>query len=294
MSRPLRLEFLGALYHVTSRGNGREEIYFEESDFELFIDLLSTVCTHYNWVIHAYCLMNNHYHLLIETPDGNLSKGMRQLNGVFTQSMNRKHHRVGHLFQGRYKSILVDKDAYLLELCRYIVLNPIRAKMVNSPAEWLWSSWHCMVGTQSSPDWLATDALLKYFDKKRTVAIYDYIHFVEEGINKTIWDDLQHQIFLGDDEFVEKHQLMQEKLEGDLSEIPFKQRSVTPLSLKYYDLHSTTRNEAIVKAYQSSGYTMKEIGNYFKIHYSVVSRIIAVNKKKIMQNERPDPHDPLC
>jgi hypothetical protein len=136
-----------------------------------------------------------------------------------------------------------------------------------------------MVGKQTSPDWLATEALLNFFDKKRTVAIAEYIHFVEKGVNETIWDDLQHQIFLGDEEFVEKHQLMQEQLEGDLSEIPFKQRSVTPLSLKDYELHSATRNEAIVKAYQSGGYTMKEIGNYFKIHYSVVSRIIAVSKK---------------
>jgi hypothetical protein len=133
-----------------------------------------------------------------------------------------------------------------------------------------------MVGTQPSTDWLATDALLKYFDKKRTVAIFDYIYFIEQGINKKIWDDLQHQIFLGDDEFVEKHQLMQEQLEGDLSEIPFKQRSVTPLS--FILLH-------IVKAYQLGGYAMKEIGNYFKIHYPVVSRIIAVSKNKIMQNE---------
>ena len=98
MRRPLRLEFAGALYHLTSRGDRRKAIYIEEDDFELFLSILSDVCEHYNWVIHAYCLMTNHYHLLIETPDANLSKRMRQLNGVFTQSINRKHHRVGHLF----------------------------------------------------------------------------------------------------------------------------------------------------------------------------------------------------
>lgn len=279
MSRPLRLEFAGALYHVTSRGNARQEIYSNESDFELFLNVLNDVCKQYNWTIHAYCLMNNHYHLLLETPDGNLSKGMRQLNGVFTQSINRKHTRVGHLFQGRYKSILVDKDAYLLELCRYIVLNPVRAKMVNTPDDWLWSSWHYTVGKLPSPDWLATDALLSYFNKKRTVAVAKYIHFVEGGVNKTIWDNLQHQIFLGDDAFIEKHQLMQALLEGDVSEIPFKQRSITPLSMNCYDEQSKTRNEAIIKSYQSGGYTMKEIGKYFKLHYSVVSRIIATSKK---------------
>jgi putative transposase len=136
MSRPLRLEFAGALYYIASRGNGRNLIYLQDDDFELFLQVLADVCERYNWVVHAYCLMSNHYHLLVETPDANLSQGMRQLNGVFKQSMNRKHHRVGHLFQGRYKAILVDKDAYLLELCRYIVLNPIRANMVNSPDEW--------------------------------------------------------------------------------------------------------------------------------------------------------------
>ena len=279
MSRPLRLEFSGALYHVTSRGNERKAIYLEDSDFEIFLNLLNTVCSRYNWVIHAYCLMDNHYHLLVETPDANLSKGMRQLNGVFTQSINRKHGRVGHLFQGRYKAILVDKDAYLLELCRYIVLNPVRAKMVDTPDEWLWSSWHCMVGKQASPNWLATDALLNYFDKERSVAIAEYIHFVEEGVNKTIWDDLQHQIYLGDDVFVEKYQILKELLEGDVSEVPFKQRSLSPLTLKSYHEQSVTRNEAIIKAYQSGGYTMKEIGDHFKIHYSLVSRIISADKK---------------
>ncbi len=164
--------------------------------------------------------------------------------------MNRKHHRVGHLFQGRYKSILVDKEVYLLELCRYIVLNPVRARMVDTPDEWQWSSWHYMVGKEASPGWLATDALLNLFAKKRTEAITEYIHFVEQGVNKTIWDDLQQQIFLGDDAFVEKHQLMQELLEGDLSEIPFKQRSVKPLSLDEYQQQSATRNEAIIKADQ--------------------------------------------
>ncbi|MCP5078471.1 MAG: addiction module toxin RelE, partial [Psychromonas sp.] len=108
MSRPLRLEFAGALYHITSRGNDRKSIYFDETDFELFLGILGDVCESYHCTVHAYCLMSNHYHLLLETAEPNLSKIMRQLNGVFTQSMNRKYHHVGHLFQGRYKAILVD------------------------------------------------------------------------------------------------------------------------------------------------------------------------------------------
>jgi putative transposase len=278
MSRPLRLEFAGALYHVTSRGNERKTIYHQEDDFDLFLKILSDVCEQFNWVIHAYCLMTNHYHLLVETPDANLSKGMRQLNGVFTQSINRKHHRVGHLFQGRYKAILVDKDAYLLELCRYIILNPVRARMVDSPSEWLWSSWHNMVGSKTSPPWLATDALLQLFSFNRKQAIREYVQFVEEGRNATIWDNLQHQVFLGDDNFVEKYQPLQNERFGDLEEIPLKQRRSSPLTLQQYQAQSTCRNEAIMLAYKSGGYTLKEIGEYFGLHYSRVSRVVAKGK----------------
>jgi REP element-mobilizing transposase RayT len=225
MSRPLRLAFSGALYHVTSRGDNRKTIYCDEDDFDLFLSVLNDVCEQYNWVIHAYCLMTNHYHLLVETPDANLSKGMRQLNGVFTQKINKKHHRVGHLFQGRYKSILVDKDAYLLELCRYIVLNPVRAKMVDSPSQWIWSNWHYMVGNMTSPPWLATDSILSLFSHNRKDAIKEYSEFVFSGEGISIWENLRHQVFLGNDEFVEKYQSLQDELNGDLKEIPLKQRN---------------------------------------------------------------------
>jgi putative transposase len=130
MSRPLRLEFPDALYHITSRGDRREDIYEDYDDRSGFLDVFASVIDQFNWVCYAYCLMTNHYHLLVQTPDGNLSKGMRQLNGIYTQNYNRRHNKTGHLFQGRYKSILVDKDNYLLELSRYIVLNPVKAGMV--------------------------------------------------------------------------------------------------------------------------------------------------------------------
>jgi putative transposase len=157
MSRPLRIEFAGGLYHVTSRGDGREAIFLGGEDRRLFLGVLSEVVPDFNWAVHAYCLMDNHYHLLIETPDGNLSKGMRQLNGVYTQRFNRQHGRVGHVFQGRYKAIIVQKESYLLELARYVVLNPVRARMVRSPAEWPWSSYRATAGLCDAPFWLATD-----------------------------------------------------------------------------------------------------------------------------------------
>jgi len=279
MSRPLRLEFSGALYHITARGNERKAIYADEADFEVFLEILDSVCLQHNWVIHAYCLMDNHYHLLLETPDGNLSKGMRQLNGVFTQAMNNKHHRVGHLFQGRYKAILVDKNAYLLELCRYIVLNPLRACMVEKLDDWPWSSWQFTIGNSQSPDWMATGAILRCFSTQRARAINAYIEFVYQGVQKLIWDKLKHQIFLGDDDFVKKHQALQSMLDGDLSEVPLKQRRPIAKPLSEYQQQSATRDEAILNAYRSGGYTQKQIGEHFGIHYSMVSRIIAKNSK---------------
>src|SRR5512142_907392 len=135
MARPLRLEFAGALYHVTSRGDGQEDVFTSDNDRAVFLDVLGQVCERFNWTVHAYCLMGNHYHLVLETPDGNLAKGMRQLNGVYTQRFNRQHKRVGHVFQGRYKAILEQKESYLLELARYVVLNPVRARMVRSARE---------------------------------------------------------------------------------------------------------------------------------------------------------------
>ena len=135
MARPLRIEFAGGLYHLTSRGDGREDIYGGDGDRRVFVDLLAQVCERFNWRAHAYCLMTNHYHLLVETPDGNLSKGMRQLNGVYTQRFNAIHNRCGHVFQGRYKAIIVQKDAYLLELSRYIVLNPVHAAIVRAAGD---------------------------------------------------------------------------------------------------------------------------------------------------------------
>lgn len=151
MARPLRIELSGGLYHVTSRGDRREAIFFSDDNRLVWLDLLGQVCSRFNWICHAYCLMTNHYHIVIETPEGNLAQGMRQLNGVYTQMTNRTHGRVGHVFQGRYKAIMVEKDSYLLELARYVVLNPVRAGMVNDVDEWPWSSYPAMIGSMPTP-----------------------------------------------------------------------------------------------------------------------------------------------
>ncbi|MBI2534293.1 MAG: transposase, partial [Deltaproteobacteria bacterium] len=170
MARPLRLEFNGAVYHLTSRGNARQKVFFSDTDRELFLETLAQVVSRYGWICHGYCLMANHYHLLVETPKANLSIGMRQLNGIYTQCFNRQHKRVGHLFQGRFKAILVQKESYLLELCRYIVLNPVRVKGGAEMGAWKWSSYRATAGLVLVPEFLSIDWLLEQFGQNRPAA----------------------------------------------------------------------------------------------------------------------------
>lgn len=274
MARPLRLEFAGALYHVTSRGDRQEEIYSTDADRETYLDILANVCERFNWVIHAYCLMDDHYHLLVETPDSNLSQGMRQLNGVYTQSFNRTHKRVGHVFQGRYKAILVQKETYLLEVARYIVLNPVRAHMVLAAKDWSWSSYRATAGQIKPAIWLNTDWILAHFSQRKLTAIDHYRYFVAEGKNQpSIWEQLRNQIYLGSEDYVEKVQ--RNITEGiNISEIPTSQRRAIPKSLDYYEKKYKDRDKAIIAAYQSGGYSMKSLAVHFRLHYTSVSRII--------------------
>jgi putative transposase len=152
--RPLRVEFPNALYHVTSRGNGKQPIFLDESDRERFLGLLARTCERFAWRCHAYCLMGNHYHLVLETPRPNLSRGMQQLGSGYAQSFNRRHERTGHVLQGRYKAFLVEKEAHLLELTRYVVLNPVRAGLCRSAGEWRWSSYRATCGDAPTPRFL--------------------------------------------------------------------------------------------------------------------------------------------
>ena len=170
----------GAVYHVTSRGNARDDIFTTDADRVKFLNILGNTVGKYNWLCHAYCLLDNHYHLVIETPDPNLSLGMRHLNGVYTQTFNRTHQRVGHVFQGRYKAILVEKDSHLLELCRYVVLNPVRAGMVPNPADWKWSSYKSTGYAGKPPEFLATDWVLGQFAEEKVPARQRYRKFVAE------------------------------------------------------------------------------------------------------------------
>ena len=218
--------------------------------------------------------MDNHFHIIIETVDGNLSVGMRQLNGVYTQWHNRTHGRVGHVFQGRFKAIIVQREAYLLELARYVVLNPVRAGICAMHDQWRWSSYLAMVGLAHRPTWLHTEWLLSQFGNQYAKAVEAYIDHVRAGVGlPSVWDALQDQLYLGDETFADKsRQTLSNRLLND-SEIPRLQRRarVAPLSVF---AAMPDRNSAIVTAYATGRYSQKEIAQAFDIHYATVSRIV--------------------
>jgi len=274
MARPLRIEFPGALYHVTSRGDRKEDIYDNDKDHYLFLSILEKIIKQYNWQCYAYCLMTNHYHMIIETPDGNLSSGMRQLNGIFTQASNRRHNRVGHLFQGRYKAILVEKDAYLLELSRYVVLNPVRAKMVGAASDWAWSSYRATAGLYTMPDWLSANYLLSQFSNQRKESLKRYTQFVENGLREeSPWKKVKAQIFLGGESFVEE---MQSRIEMLSEKTDISQAQIRPPSppLEKIATQYSSQNKAIAAAYATGGYSYKNIGSYFNLHFTTIAKIV--------------------
>ncbi len=274
MTRPLRLEFPGALYHVTSRGDGREDIFRGDGDRQVFLALLGDICERFNWWAHAYCLMSNHYHLLMETPDANLSKGMRQLNGVYTQRFNTVHGRCGHVFQGRFKAIIVEKEGYLAELARYVVLNPVRAHMVDQPQDWPWSSHRATMGEVRCPGWLSRDWLLSTFGASEQAAVEGYRQWVADGIDRPgPWERLSQQVFLGSETFVERVRSVLPR-DRDLSEVPREQRRPRARPLADYARLHSDRDAAMAAACASGGYTLKAIGDYFGVHYTRVSHII--------------------
>lgn len=268
MARPLRLEFPHALYHLTSRGNARHRIVRDDTDRQTWRATVAQVIARFGWLCHAYCLMDNHYHLLVETPQANLSRGMRQLNGVYTQAVNRRHRRVGHLFQGRFTAILVEKEAHLLELCRYVVLNPVRAKAVPHPRRWVWSSYRATAGETAAPTWLTTEWVWEQFGPRMQTAQAKYRAFVAEGIGgPRPWEQVTGQIYLGGEEFVAQHQ--PDRL---IREVPRRQTQALRPSLPTLFAGQRNRDRVMRQAYRRYGYRLAEIATHLRVHYATVSR----------------------
>jgi len=279
MARPLRIEYPGAVYHITNRGNDKKAVFKDDQDRETFLKILAFVNKRYHWLCHSYCLMDNHYHLMIETPDGNLSLGMRQLNGVYTQARNKRHNKTGHLFQGRYKAIVIQKDSHLLEVCRYVVLNPVRAKMVEKPEEWKWSSYRATAGYESPHPCLITDWILGQFSRTRAKALKEYRRFVQWGIGKdSVWNEVKGQTLLGEDDFVDSlaDHLRRHK---DIPEIPKSQRfanrpELDKIFTKRILDDKRKRDRKIAEAIEKYGYTQRSIADHLGVHFTYISRIL--------------------
>jgi putative transposase len=203
MARPLRIEYPGAFYHVFNRGHRQEPIVKDERDKERFISYLSRMAGQFNVLVHSYCLMTNHYHLILETPEGNLSRALQWLNVSYAAYYNRRHHYAGHLFQGRFKSVLVEAGEYLQALSRYIHLNPVRAGITSYAWDYAWSSCRYFVGSRSVPDWLEKNRILAGFGRNRPAAKRRYAAYLSEADQANPFDDVVGGSLLGSKSFID-------------------------------------------------------------------------------------------
>lgn len=285
MSRPLRISYPGAFYHITSRGNEKKAVFRSRRDREKFLEYLESANKRYEAVIHAYCLMDNHYHILLETTSGNLSKIMAHINGAYTNYFNIKRERSGHLFQGRYKAILVEADKYAKELTRYIHLNPVRAKIIELPEEYEWSSYGCFIGKVKTPDWLNTGFILSYFGKKLKDAQDNYRQFVNALINQKYESPLKDVLsssILGGQEFVntikEKY-LSGVKEDKDLPSLKLLRKSISiekiseEVDKKIKDEITLGRKIKIYLCRKHTGERLDDIGKRFGIGGSGACKI---------------------
>lgn len=261
MARPPRLQILDGIYHLTARGNERAAIFRDDADRSDFLELVADVRERYHWRIFSYCLMSNHYHLLAQTPEPNLARGMRQLNGVYAQSFNRRHGRVGHLLQGRYSARLVQADEHLLATARYIVRNPVRAGLCRHPREWRWSSQRATLGLE--PRWfLDTEALLSYYAPMREVAREYYrTHTEQEGDERST-----HPLVEGDESFIAAALERLQPAPGIPRRYLQAPRPALPTLL------ATSEADAAIASAYEHGYSLRQIARHLGINASTVSR----------------------
>jgi len=293
MARQLRVEFENAFYHITSRGNQRDKIFYDAADRERFLEILTRTKERYGFLLHAYALMDNHYHLLMETAKANLSQIMQNINTSYTVYVNRKYQRSGHLLQGRFKGIIVDKDRYLIALSRYIHLNPVRAKLVKRPVDYPWTSYRAFIDQKVENSLVDTEETLSYFSKRRNRAVRGYREFVEadEGKDENPFAKIEAGILLGEGAFKEKVLRLIERMKVD-EEIPQTKRLRKRVSIdaviKACQLFYGKNRKALVERVRGnegrqvaiylakivSGEKGKEIGRHFGIKGSAVSDAI--------------------
>jgi REP element-mobilizing transposase RayT len=290
MSRPLRIEFPGAVYHVTSRGDRREAIYHDDVDRTTQLEIIGQAMDRFDAQVLAYCLMGNHYHLVLHTRSANLSRLMRHVNGVYTQAYNRRHGLVGHLLQGRFKAILVDRAAYLMALCRYVERNPVAAKMVRQAGDWPWSSYRAHVGQVAAPRWLDSDGLHGYLlgrpaaharDRARACQRYAALVAQSDPRDADFWNEALHgQIFLGDEAFAQRMQALAQPQRAAAREAPRAQRRPQPAAWQALLARAGgDRNCALVAGYREGGMTMTALAAHAALSVSMVSRVVARAEK---------------
>ena len=284
MGRQLRIEYPGAYYHVTTRGNEKKDIFKSKRDREKFLSYLESAVVRYGANIHAYCLMSNHYHLLIETPSGNLSQVMQHINGAYTNYFNAKRKRAGYLFQGRYKALVIEADEYATELSRYIHLNPVKSGMVGGPDEYRWSSYQDYTGVRKAPEWLTTDFILGMFGKSDGLAQKQYRQFVEELAGTDLGSLLKGAVaatILGSDDFVVK--IQEEHVDTkqydrnlpalkQLANRPSLVRIIEAVKDAFEGKKRLEEKAAIYLCHKYSGAKLKEIGKHFGVKDSAVSQ----------------------
>ncbi|HHT9137489.1 MAG TPA: REP-associated tyrosine transposase [Candidatus Wunengus sp. YC60] len=306
MSRPLRLEFEGAFYHVTSRGNLRDRIFFDDKDREKFLDILRRTKQRYGYLLHAYALMGNHYHLFLETPRANISQIMQNINTSYTVYINKRHKRAGHLFQGRFKGIIVDKETYLIVLSRYIHLNPVRAGMVENPEDYRWTSYKEYIGAcKGKESMVDTAETLSSFSKTKTAAMKVYREFVTEGIGErnNPLENAEAGAILGSKIFIAQIRSMLQKWKPD-KEVPRlkKLRKVLPVDtvIKVCCNYYGKKEEYLLKKGKEKGerqaaiYVSKimsnakntEIGKSFGIQGSTVSEALKRAEARIQREKK--------
>ncbi|WAC08359.1 MAG: transposase [Thermodesulfobacteriota bacterium] len=298
MARPLRIQYPGAFYHITSRGNEQKTIFKNDRDREKFLSYLESATERYGAAIHVYCLMNNHYHLLMETPRGNLSEIMRHINGAYTTYFNFKRERSGHLLQGRYKAILIEADEYAKELSRYIHLNPVRVGAVKSPQEYPWSSYRNYCGEKKAPEWLKIDFILGIFGKGLSSAQKSYREFVEVMICQEGQSPLKEVVFstiLGSKGFVKAvidNNLSEKKADR---EVPALRKLKEQVSIEEIEKatevvfgqeEKTKKKVSIYLSHRFSGRKLKEIGEYFGLSESGVTQASLRLEKTIEEDKK--------
>ncbi len=261
MSRPLRLELANGIYHVFARGNARQQIFLDDRDRRSFLGVARDSLRRFQWTCLTYCLMPNHYHLVLRTEKPNLSRGMRHVNGVYAQRFNRRHGRCGHLFQGRFGATLVESGEHILELIRYVVLNPVRAGLVGRADQWRWSGHAEVLGL--APELLvSTSDLLAFYETQDR-----YRAFIEQSATWDIATGVPSVI--GSREFIDAHLAF----EGRSDEFSVRPATGSRPGLELL-LETDDLDASIARAYMEHGYRMKEIAAFLGCHYSTVSRRI--------------------